>query len=93
MNIESLSQFGSINSEQNNNQSIAGKINSSQEIKSAPLTLSDIKYTIDEATGILQAIVVEKLSDEVIRKLPPDEYLQLLSLLNEMVSGFIDEKV
>ncbi|WP_238583887.1 flagellar protein FlaG [Legionella brunensis] len=50
-------------------------------------------YSVDEATGILQAIVTDKLSDEVIRKIPADEYLQLLSLIDEMISGSIDEHV
>ncbi|RMX18212.1 hypothetical protein EAS68_08870 [Legionella jordanis] len=54
---------------------------------------SDTKYAIDEATGILQAIVTNKLSDEVIRKIPADEYLHLLSLVDEMISGSIDKQV
>lgn len=51
------------------------------------------RYTIDEATGLLQSIVTDKLSNEVIRKIPPDEYLQLLSLLDEMISGSVDKQV
>ncbi|WED44153.1 flagellar protein FlaG [Legionella cardiaca] len=58
-----------------------------------PVITADTKYNVDEATGILQAIVTDKLSDEIIRKIPADEYLQLLSLIDEMISGSIDERV
>ncbi len=54
---------------------------------------ADTKYSVDEVTGILQAIVTDKLSEEVIRKIPADEYLQLLSLIDEMISGSIDKHV
>lgn len=54
---------------------------------------AETRMAVDKATGLLQTIVTEKLSDEVIRKMPPDEYLQLLSLLDEMISGSIDSKV
>ncbi|CEK10876.1 flagellar protein FlaG [Legionella hackeliae] len=58
-----------------------------------PAAAADTKYSVDEVTGILQAIVTDKLSDEIIRKIPADEYLQLLSLIDEMISGSIDKRV
>lgn len=57
------------------------------------LTDKDIQQAIDKATGLLQTIVTEKLSDDIIRKMPPDEYLNMLSLLDNMISGSIDENV
>jgi len=57
------------------------------------LTDRDIQQAIDKATGLLQTIVTDKLSDDIIRKMPPDEYLNMLSLLDNMISGSIDEKV
>lgn len=54
---------------------------------------AETKYALDHATGLLQTIVTDKLSDKVIRKMPSDEYLHLLSLLDEIVSGSIDKRV
>ncbi|MCL9684635.1 flagellar protein FlaG [Legionella maioricensis] len=54
---------------------------------------SDMKYTLDEATGLLQAIVTDKITDKVIRKMPSDEYLHLLSLLDEIINGSIDKHI
>lgn len=54
---------------------------------------AQIKQTIDKATGVLQTIVSDQLSDKVIRKIPPDEYLQMLNMIDEMISGSVDKKV
>lgn len=59
----------------------------------AAATTAQTKMAVDKATGLLQTIVTDKLSEEVIRKMPPDEYLQLLSLLDEMISGSVDSRV
>lgn len=63
--------------------------------KSSAGILSDAqtKQAIDQATGLLQAIVSDKISDDVIRKMPSDEYSRLLSLLDEIISGSIDKHV
>lgn len=54
---------------------------------------TDVKQAVDEATGLLQSIVIDKISDKVLRKLPSDEYLHLLSLLDEIVNGSINKRV
>ncbi|MDR3503616.1 MAG: hypothetical protein P4L79_13650 [Legionella sp.] len=54
---------------------------------------TDVKQTIDNITGLLQSIVTTKISDKVLRKIPSDEYLHLLSLLDEIVNGSIDKRV
>lgn len=54
---------------------------------------SETKQALDRATGLLQTIISEKISDKVIRKMPSDEYLNLLSLLDEIISGSIDKHV
>ncbi len=54
---------------------------------------AETKQAIDKATGLLQTIVTDKISDKVIRKMPSDEYLHLLSLLDEIISGSIDKHV
>lgn len=65
--------------------------------KSAPSSTTaldpDTKQALDKATGLMQTIVSDKMSDKVIRKMPSDEYLQLLSLLDEIISGSIDKRV
>lgn len=60
---------------------------------SQPLTDAETKQALDKATGLLQSIVTDKISNKVIRKMPSDEYLHLLSLLDEIISGSIDKHV
>lgn len=60
---------------------------------SDPSLDAETRQAIDEATGLLQTIVTDKISDKVIRKMPSDEYLHLLSLLDEIISGSIDKHV
>lgn len=54
---------------------------------------TDVKQTIDNVTGLLQSIVTLKISDKVLRKIPSDEYLHLLSLLDEIVQGSVNKRV
>ena len=54
---------------------------------------AETKQALDHATGLLQSITTDKLSDKIIRKMPTDEYLHLLSLLDEIISGSIDKHV
>jgi uncharacterized FlaG/YvyC family protein len=54
---------------------------------------AETKHVLDHASGLLQTIITDKLSDKVIRKMPSDEYLHLLSLLDEIISGSIDKHV
>lgn len=54
---------------------------------------ADVKHAIDHATGLLQTIVRDKVSKEILRKLPSDEYLHLLSLLDKLVDGSISKRI
>lgn len=91
MNIEIVNKPNSVSSEV---KPVNGNIEFGQGSPSTnSLTANDTSYAVDEATGILQAIVTDKLSEEVIRKIPADEYLHLLSLVDEMISGSIDKQV
>lgn len=54
---------------------------------------SEARVMLDRATGLMQSIVTEKMSDKILRKMPPDEYLHLLSLLDTIVNGSIDKQV
>ena len=74
------------------NQSSENK--SYQETSSSKFTpTTDSKLAVDKATGLFQVIVSEKNTDEIIRKIPEDEYLRLLSLLDNMISGSINDEV
>lgn len=85
-----------------NNTLQAESVQSSKETNSPPNHSSmgsdtshntETKETLDKATGLLQSIVSDKITDKIIRKIPSDEYLHLLSLLDEIMSGSIDKKV
>lgn len=54
---------------------------------------AETKQALDRATGLLQTIITEKISDKVLRKMPSDEYLKLLSLLDDIISGSIDKHI
>lgn len=54
---------------------------------------TDSSFAVDRATGLLQSIVTNKISDKVLRKLPSDEYLHLLTLLDEIVKGSVSERI
>jgi hypothetical protein len=77
------------------------KVNNNNVVEDGPVfsfsTPADLQEksstTFNQAAFILQTIVSEKLTDKVIRKMPSDEYVQLLSLLDNMVSGSIHKEV
>lgn len=93
MNIESSNQINSTSLE-TTSKTMGDKIELNTSASPMfPAAYTETNYSMDEATGLLQSIVTDKLSDEVIRKIPADEYLRLLSLLDEMISGSIDKQV
>lgn len=53
----------------------------------------ETQQALDNATGLAQTIVSDKITNKIIRKIPSDEYLHLLNLLEEIISGSIDKKV
>ena len=74
----------------------------SNDINIKPMTRSatsskhldiDSSFAVDKATGLLQSIVTNKVSDKILRKIPSDEYLHLLTLLDEIVQGSINERI
>lgn len=54
---------------------------------------TESKLKLDEATGIMQSITVEPVTDKVIRKMPTDEYLHLQHLLDGIINGSVDKKI
>ncbi|BCA95275.1 hypothetical protein TUM19329_16360 [Legionella antarctica] len=96
MNIESVKPVPTIKNETVKSPEIQSQSvtkTSDKTSTTSPLVDSDMKYTLDEATGLLQAIVTDKITDKVIRKMPSDEYLHLLSLLDEIINGSIDKHI
>lgn len=80
--------------EKNSKTSVNSKVDNQSQISSDYYDPSSkISQVVDKATGLLQTIVSDPLSEKVIRKMPTDEYLQLLSLLDKMIAGSIDNKV
>lgn len=57
------------------------------------LNALEIQQAIDHATGLLQTIVSDKISGEVLLKMPPDEYLNLLTMLDDIISGSSDKRI
>ena len=62
-------------------------------VQPSTLSMNEMRQTIDKATGLIQTIVSDKLSEEVIRKMPADEYLEMLSLLDGMINGSVDSDI
>lgn len=93
MNIESIPSINKV--VQSDSAPVIDEITKSepQKISSDNSLDAETKQTLDKATGLMQAIVTDKISDKVIRKMPSDEYLHLLSLLDEIISGSIDKHV
>lgn len=75
------------------NKTLENKISGTEPHESASTDSIKVSQSFDKATGLLQTIISEQLSDKVIKKMPPDEYLQLLSLVDKMMTGSIDNKV
>jgi len=92
----SINSINPINNVVATDSMLANEIDSQSELSRStknPLVDSETKQLLDKATGLLQTIVSDRLTEKVIRKIPDDEYLELLSLLDEMVSGTVDKRV
>lgn len=73
---------------------ITNEINNQQPNQNAHTPLDEeTKQALNKAAGLVQTIVAKKIPEEVLRKMPSDEYLHLLSLLDEIIGGSIDKHV
>lgn len=54
---------------------------------------TDTKMALDHATGLIQNITTNRITDEVIRKMPSDEYLHLLKLMDDIIAGSVNKKI
>jgi hypothetical protein len=93
MTIESLPPINQILLSEGT-QTLAVRSKPSSTPFAAELALdTDTTMALDHATGLLQSIISDKISEKVIRKMPSDEYLSLLNLLDEIITGSIDKRV
>ncbi|MDI1351263.1 MAG: hypothetical protein PSV35_00605 [bacterium] len=97
MNIESLSSANYMTSTHT-----ATDTNIFPEIKKANVLISGstrtlldtgTKLTLDTATGLMQSIISDKITNKVIRKLPSSEYLHSLKVVKEIVRGAVNKKI
>lgn len=94
MNIDSLShenqtQAINVNTQDMNVNRV--KKNNTIESSASPLN-KETKFALDQATGILQSITSDKLTDEIIRKVPTDEYIHMLHVMDDIISGSIKKE-
>ena len=64
-----------------------------QDKTSNPVPSREFDLSMHDKSGLLQSIVSEKLTGDIIRKMPADEYLDLVSFISEIVNGSLDKKV
>lgn len=94
MNIEQIQPVSQTAQTDLTNSHEEEKISNSQSISVSHSFLdAETKQVLDKATGLLQTIITDKMSDKVLRKMPPDEYLNLLGLLDDIISGSINKQV
>jgi uncharacterized FlaG/YvyC family protein len=74
----------SVSNKQLNNESVQHKI----EIEAQELALK-----FHDNVGLIQSIISERLTADIIRKMPSDEYIDLLKLAGEYVDGLIDKEI
>ena len=53
----------------------------------------NLKFQIHEESERMQVQVVDVIEDEILKELPPEEVLDMLGRIQEMVGIIIDEKV
>lgn len=52
-----------------------------------------LQFRLDEATEAMQVQVVDHETDKVIKEIPPQEILDLMARIKEMVGWFLDERI
>ncbi|MFC3907589.1 hypothetical protein ACFORL_00665 [Legionella dresdenensis] len=58
------------------------------------IAVNQLSFELNKDTGVLQTVVTESIDNsEVVRKMPTDEYLKLLSLLDDIIDNTIDKQV
>ena len=54
---------------------------------------TETKIALDQTTGLMQNITTDKITNKVIRKMPSDEYLNLLKLLDHIIAGSVNKEI
>lgn len=64
-----------------------------QAEKTAKVFGRDLRFTYEEEADIVQVTVIDGDTDEVIRKIPPDEIVRLVEHINDMLGVMFDAHV
>lgn len=92
MNIELSNKVNNTNLEPTANV-VDGKLEFDTSLSPpASIDAVDCQLALDEAQRLLQMIITQ-LSGAALRKIPPSEYIKLVSVLDDLVSNTINEKV
>ncbi|ROR31549.1 flagellar protein FlaG [Mobilisporobacter senegalensis] len=55
-------------------------------------TRTRCEFSVDDATNRISIKVIDKMSEEVIREIPPEESLEMLAKIWELAGLIVDEK-
>ena len=52
----------------------------------------DLRFEMHEETGIIKISIVDKNSGKVVKQIPPDSILDMISKIQEIIGGLMDVK-
>lgn len=52
-----------------------------------------LKFRVHEATDQIQVQIIDQESNKVVKEIPPQEILDLMTRIKEMVGWFLDERI
>lgn len=73
-------------------QAIASKIKATLSEANIKATRTRCEFSIDEPTHRVSIKVIDRVTDEIIREIPPEESLDVLAKIWELAGLLVDEK-
>ncbi len=73
-------------------QAIASKVKATLSEANIKATRTRCEFSIDEPTHRVSIKVIDRVTDEVIREIPPEESLDVLAKIWELAGLLVDEK-
>ena len=73
-------------------QAIASKIKATLSEANIKATRTRCEFSIDEPTNRVSIKVIDRVTDEIIREIPPEESLDVLAKIWELAGLLVDEK-
>lgn len=70
------------------------KLEESTELlnKSAEILQRDIRFNVVPSEDVIQAEIINRQTDEVIKKIPPDEIIEMRKKIDAFIGLFVDEQ-